>query len=93
MTMLKPMGFMLAGAVAGAVATMALTPAPVQAQAQAGAGTRLVITQAGGAQTPSNVPSQALYFIKDTRSSGCWLGSAGVGGGLALTPAPKEACE
>jgi hypothetical protein len=91
MKMLKPIGFLLAGAVAGAVATVVLTPAPVQAQA--GAGTRLVITQAGGAQTPSNVPSQALYFIKDTKSSGCWLGSAGVGGGLALTPAPKEACE
>ena len=91
MRMLKPTGFVLAGAIAGSLVTLVVAPSRVQAQP--GAGTRLVITQAGGAQTPSNVPGQALYFIKDTKSSGCWLGSAGVNGGLALTGAPKEACE
>lgn len=91
MNVLKPIGLVFAGALAGTIVTLALTP--TRAQAQAGTGTRLLITQAGGAQTPSNVPTQALYFIKDTKSSGCWLGSAGVNGGLALTPAPKEACD
>ena len=91
MRMLKPIGFLLVGAAAGVLSTLAVAPA--RAQAQPGAGTRLVITQAGGAQTPSNVPGQALYFVKDTKSGGCWLGSAGVSGGLALTAAPKEACD
>lgn len=90
MRILKPIGFVLIGAALGVTSTLAIGPARAQ---QPGAGTRLVITQVGGAQTPSNVPGQALYFVKDTKSGGCWLGSAGVNGGLALTGAPKEACE
>ena len=89
---LKSIGLVLAGVAIGVSTTLSIAPAQAT-QAQPGAGTRLVITQVGGAQTPSNVPSQALYFVKDTKSGGCWLGSAGVGGGVALTTAPKEACE
>jgi hypothetical protein len=87
---LKSLGLIVIGAAIGVTTTLWVTPAQAT---PAQAGTRLVITQLGGAQTPSNVPSQALYFVKDTKSSGCWLGSAGVGGGVALTIAPKEACE
>ena len=87
---LRSIGLVCAGVATGVALTLMLTPAPAQAQQ---AGTRLVITQAGGAQTPTNVPGQALYFIKDTKSNGCWLGAAGVGGGIALTAAPKEACD
>lgn len=46
-----------AGIAIGVAVTLTLSPAPALAQQQSGAGTRLVITQAGGAQTPSNVPS------------------------------------
>lgn len=92
MRVMKPVSLILIGAVAGIASTLAFTPARAESP-QAGTGTRLVIAQVGGAQTPSNVPGQALYFIKDTKSGGCWLGSAGVNGGLALTGAPKEACE
>ena len=90
MTLLRSTGLVLGGVAIGVALTVTLTPTPAQAQQ---AGTRLVITQAGGAQTPTNVPGQALYFIKDTKSGGCWLGAAGVGGGIALTAAPKEACD
>ena len=92
MRFLRPLSLILIGSLVGVVSTLAFSPARAES-AQAGAGTRLVISQVGGAQTPSNVPGQALYFIKDTKSGGCWLGSAGVNGGLALTGAPKEACE
>lgn len=91
MKILKSCALVFAGMLAGSAATLWMTPA--QAKQGAGGGTRLVITQVGGAQTPSNIPSQALYFVKDSKSGGCWLGSAGVSGGLALTSAPKEACE
>ena len=91
MKVIKAIGLISIGVVLGFVVGLGMRPA--RAEQTPGAGTRLVITQVGGAQTPSNVPGQALYFIKDTKSGGCWLGSAGVSGGLALTPAPKEACE
>jgi len=87
---LKSAGLVVVGVGIGVTATLSMGSAQAT---QGQAGTRLVITQVGGAQTPSNVPSQALYFVKDTKSGGCWLGSAGVGGGVALTTAPKEACE
>jgi hypothetical protein len=93
MRIAKAVIFIFVGALAGFAAGASMPPASAEALQTPGAGTRLVITQAGGAQTPSNIPTQALYFIKDTKSGGCWLGSAGVGGGIALTPAPKEACE
>jgi hypothetical protein len=91
MRILKSCALVFVGLVAGIGVSAWMTPA--HARQGGGAGTRLVITQAGGAQTPGNIPTQALYFIKDSRSNGCWLGSAGVGGGVALTVAPKEACD
>ena len=90
MKFMKACALVVLGMMAGVAVTSMMTPAQAH---QGQAGTRLVITQAGGAQTPSNIPTQALYFIKDSKSGGCWLGSASVSGGLALTPAPKEACD
>ena len=92
MRILKSCALVLAGIVAGVAIALWMTPAQAMQGGGVG-GTRLVITQAGGAQTPGNIPTQALYFLKDSKSGGCWLGSAGVGGGVALTAAPKEACE
>jgi len=91
MKFLRSAGLVVVGIAIGMV--VSIRAGAAGAPQQPGAGTRLVITQAGGAQTPTNVPGQALYFIKDSKSGGCWLGAAGVGGGLALTAAPAGACD
>jgi hypothetical protein len=53
-------------------------------QAQPSKG-RLVVSEAGDVRT------RGAYFVKDSRSEGCWL-VLFFGEQQSLAPAPKEAC-
>jgi hypothetical protein len=41
----------------------------------------------------NNVASSGVLIVKDARSTGCWLMAQSHPGGVALAPAPAEACK
>ncbi len=94
MTKLKPILWMLSGVVLGCSATalalpeqkvvgpvfsMPMPPSPSQPM-------RMTSVFAG------HVRAGDVYFVKDTKSSGCWISTVN-GEQSAVAVAPKEACE
>ena len=100
MKLVKPLGYVLLGALLGSVAMRSTERAHAQDQ-----GSRLIVTddQDRSAKadlmgrrpgTGSQVGTQRFAFIKDTQSGGCWLKlEATVQPIVALAPAPPEACK
>jgi hypothetical protein len=80
MRIIRAVGLIVVGIVIGVIAAGYWSPVNAQIS-----GPRFSMVDG------NNVASSGVLIVKDSKSAGCWLLAQG-GQGVALAPAPAEAC-
>ena len=81
-------GSLLTGVAAGILMTSTLSAQVRRPSAGSSSNPRLVITDV----TKNTPTGDSVFFIRDTKTNGCWLGYA-TSLGSSIASAPTEACQ
>jgi hypothetical protein len=85
----RSIGLLVIGFALGAITTHSAAATQGQAPPAPPVHSRLVYSDG---VTNNKVTGTAPFFIKDTKTSGCWFAMPGAGG-LSIATAPTEACD